>query len=346
MSALTRRLCLMLAGAALAMPEVPDPAVGQGRAPPPQPPPRLLRRLQLLASDFEGDAGVAVHDLQQGWTASVGGEATLPQQSVVKLWTALAAFDAIDAGRLRLEDEVRITRADLSVFRQPLSASVGPFGTSASIGELLALAISESDNAANDILVRRLGPEAIRAALRERRIEGISAGIEERVLQARIFGFEWRPGMIGPAFQSARERTPLATRIRAFEAYLDAPEDGASPRAVALALAALQRGYLLSPLSTARLLDLMERASPGPERLRAGLAPGWRLAHKTGTGPSLGPLHAATNDVGLMTAPDGRVYAVAAFVGRCRLPLAEREAFLRDVAAAVVDHWRTSVAGS
>ena len=42
------------------------------------------------------------------------------QQSVAKLWVALAVFDAVEKGRMKLDDPVLVTRKDMSVFNQPI----------------------------------------------------------------------------------------------------------------------------------------------------------------------------------------------------------------------------------
>jgi beta-lactamase class A len=122
--------------------------------------------------------------------------------------------------------------------------------------------------------------------------------------------------------------------------YLADPDDGAEPAATVQTLEGLWRGRLLSPASTAFLLRLMRESVHGPDRLAGGLPPGWSIAHKTGTGQHLGLLHVGTNDVGVLTAPDGHAYAVAVFIGQTIRPLAWREALMRNVARAVVQHWR------
>jgi beta-lactamase class A len=45
---------------------------------------------------------------------------------------------------------------------------------------------------------------------------------------------------------------------------------------------------------------------------------------------------AGYNDVGLMTAPDGQVYAVAVMIASTRAPIPARQALMADVARAVV----------
>lgn len=308
----------------------------------PAPPVDLGRRLEALARGFDGDVGVAVSDLGEGWTFAWNGDRRFPQQSVAKLWTALAVLDAVDAGRLGLDEPVLVTRADLSVFNQPLAARVGEGGYEATIRELLSRAIIDSDNAANDILIRRLGGrDEVQSVMMRKGLNGVAAGIEQRVLQSRIAGLDWRPDYDGgQRLEAARSGVPPAEREAAMQAYLADPDDGAEPVSTVRALEALWRGRLLSPGSTALLLRLMRESVHGRERLAGGLPPGWSIAHKTGTGQHLGLLHVGTNDVGVITAPDGHAYAVAVFIGQTIRPLAWREALMRDIAQAIVQHWQ------
>ena len=103
----------------------------------------------------------------------------------------------------------------------------------------------------------------------------------------------------------------MGLRRASFDRYLSDPYDGAAPHAVATALARLKRGDLLSPASTALLLNTMGQTKTGKARVKAALAPGWRWNHKTGTGQVLGGRIGGINDIGLLTAPGGTVYAMA-----------------------------------
>ena len=136
-------------------------------------------------------------------------------------------------------------------------------------------------------------------------------------MQSQIAGLQWRPAYsVGNAFYQARNGVPIERRREAFEDYIDDPIDGATPEGLVNGLARLRRGELLSPASTERLLSIMSQTRTGPQRLTGGLAPGWRIAHKTGTGQVLGGTQAGYNDIGILTSPDGRHYAVAVMIGR------------------------------
>jgi beta-lactamase class A len=312
----------------------------QAERPPPPAPAELQARIEQLAERYREPVGIAVTDVADRWTAQVDGQSAYPQQSVVKLWTALAVMHAVDEGRLSLEQQVLVTQADRSVFYEPLGAKVGRNGFPTTIYDLLSRALTESDNTANDKLMSEVGgPGAVTAVVGEKRLHGISVGGDEKMLQSATAGVQWRPGLVGWKFKQARAELPDEVRDRALDAYLAAPPDGATPMGLTLALAALKRGELLSQTSTETLLSLMGAAKTGHRRLKAGLPSGWSIAHKTGTGPDWRGASVGINDVGLITAPDGHVYAVAVMMRETRHPIGERMALMQAVARAVADQW-------
>jgi beta-lactamase class A len=85
----------------------------------------------------------------------------------------------------------------------------------------------------------------------------------------------------------------------------------------------------------------MGEARTGYRRLRAGLPQGWSIAHKTGTGPDWRGASVGINDVGLITAPDGRTFAVAVMMRETRKPVGERMALMQKVSRSVVEYWRS-----
>jgi len=205
---------------------------------------------------------------------------------------------------------------DRSVFFQPISGNIGPSGYATTIEDLLHRALIQSDNAANDKLMGEAGgATAVMATLREKGIEGVRLGADERRMQAQTAGLVWTPALgESGAFETARAHLPREVRDAAMQAYLENPLDGATPIGTVQALAAIKRGEVLSPASTEFLLETMSKARTGPRRLKGGLAPGWTIAHKTGTGQDYRGASVGINDVGLLSAPDGRTYAVAVFL--------------------------------
>lgn len=308
-------------------------------APPPAPP-ELVQELRAIGDGFNGRVGLAIRDIQTGWTAGYNADQLFPQQSVSKVWVALAVYDAVDRGQLRLDEPILVRRDDLSVFHQPIRAKVDSDGYVATPQELLMGALTKSDNAANDILMRRVGgAEAVQQVVDEEKLGAIRAGNEQRYLQAEIAGMHWRPEYAFDwNFQHARATLPDLYRKERLDAYLADPADGASPAAIVGALARLKKGQLLSPASTQHMLDVMAQSKTGARRLRGGLPEGWTIAHKTGTGQEHQARVTGWNDVGIITAPDGRSYAVAVMIAETTASVGERISLFQKVARTLVEH--------
>jgi beta-lactamase class A len=300
---------------------------------------RILEgQVRALGQAFNGDIGIAVKDVQSGWTTSFDGDTFFPQQSVSKFWVALTAFDRADRGELSLSAPVTVRREDMTLFHQPIAAQLGGAGYNTTIGDLIYRAITQSDNTCNDfVLWKAGGPDAVRAFLRSRGIDGIRFGPGERLLQSQIAGIQWQQSYAyNGGFYKARNAVPAAQRRAAFERYIANPMDGATPNGIVDALSRLKRGELLSPESTRKLLSIMGNTKTGAQRLKGGLAPGWHLSHKTGTGQVLGGEQAGYNDIGILTGPDGRSYAVAVMIRRTSAPLGQRMAAMQSTVRAVI----------
>lgn len=325
---------------------IPVPAViARPLRPAPAP---LETAIDGLWRSFQGLSGIAVRAVDEGWTVERGGRRRLPQQSVSKLWVAITVLDQRDQGRLKLDDEVLVRPEDLTLFHQPIAYLVKGEGFRTTVGGLLERALTHSDNTANDRLLSYVGgPSAVRAMIADKRLGDIRFGPGERLLQSKTAGLIWQPAFaIGNAFEIARSRLDPAARAAALDAYVADPPDGAAPLSIADSIARLARGELLSETSTRYLLDTMGRSVTGRARLRAALPGGWSIAHKTGTGQDLGVRNAGFNDVGLLTAPDGRRYAIAVMVGDTRRPIRERQQLIQAVAAAVAAYGAAGVGGA
>jgi beta-lactamase class A len=311
----------------------------------PAAPRQLAARIAALGAGFDGQVGIAIQSIDDGWVAEHNGTRPFPQQSVSKLWVAATVMAKIDAGELSLLDTMPLTATDLTIFHQPIRKKILAGNYRPPLSELLTFAMTQSDNAANDALFRRVGGEAgVEGFLSSAGLSGITMAQSEIALQMGIAGTQWKPAFsYGRSFWQARNAIPWNRRKQAIDAYVANPPDGATPVAVAQGLTLLQRGELLSPRSTAYLIDLMTRSKTGPDRLKSGLAPGWTMAHKTGTGQVLQLLtneHAgiftAYNDVGILTSPTGRHYALVVMIGSTMRSVPQRQALMRAVTQTVI----------
>jgi beta-lactamase class A len=304
----------------------------------PSPPRQLAAQIEALGQGFPGRVGIVVQSVNSGWTAQFRGGGLFPQQSVSKLWVAATVLDQVDRGQMRLNDPVTLTRADLTIFHQPIRKRIGEGSYTTDIAELLRFAMTQSDNTANDVLFRRVGgQEGVARFLVGHKLDEIAIGPGEKLLQTRAAGMAWDYRFsFGKTFWQVRETVPVAVRAKALAAYVASPPDAATPVAIANGLSRLARGELLSQGSSSYLIDLMNQSKTGPDRLKSGLSEGWSIAHKTGTGQVLGTFATGYNDVGILYGPQGRTYAVVAMIASTRASVKQRQALMGSVTQAVI----------
>jgi beta-lactamase class A len=284
-----------------------------------------------------GVLGFSLMNLESGQSWTWNGERPFPMQSVFKMPVGAAMLAEVDAGRLALDAPISIGAKDLSPPRSPI-ADAWPSRTVYSAEELLVAAVSDSDNTAADVLMKRIGgPGAVSGWLQAQKIEEVRVDRYERELQPEALGLaSFRPAWKGAAFDAALAQVPMAERRAAADAYLRDPRDTATPRGMMVFLSRLDAGELLSPASTRRLIGIMARSPRGPERLKAGFPKDALFAHKIGTGSSFGGKTSAYNDVGIFTLADKRSYAITAFLTASTADERGRAALLADLGRAAV----------
>lgn len=290
----------------------------------------LGRELASIANVAAGRVGIAVIDLGSGRETTISGLERFPMASVVKIAVAMTLLDRVDQGRDRLDREIalpeRFRHAD--GFTEIL---VHP-GIRLSLANWIELMLTQSDNSASDLLFAEAGgPAAVQRWLTAKGVAGIRVDRDIAAVLIDNFGLPRTAG--ASDLQSLRDanRLPRFTDEQinaAARRFAADPRDTATPLAIARLLARLDRGALLKPASRDALRATLGRTRTGPDRLRAGAATGSMVAHKTGT------LRLISNDVGIITRPDGRRFAVAVFVSGIEDPK-QRAAIIANVARAV-----------
>jgi beta-lactamase class A len=300
----------------------------------------LHEDLVHLTDGFNGHVGVCVQDAS-GATCLRPDE-RFPLQSVMKLIVGAAVLDRVDRGAWKLDTEIVVYPRDLSVFVQPIAKLVTPAGYRTTVGDLVRRSIVQSDSAATDILVARLGgPTDIQRFLIDKNVSGIRIDRDERHLQTEIFGLEWRPEFVKKGIlDQAIDAVPEAQRDASYKRYRGDIRDTATPSGMGGFLHSLASGNLLSDASTKHLLEVMKQTTTFPDRLKAGVPKDWSLGHKTGTSNTWKGVTAATNDVGILFAPSGDKIAIAVFIADSPAPAPDRAKLMAEIAHAVVARYR------
>jgi len=265
----------------------------------------LRDRIEQISQAAQGRVGVKATVLETGESVALNGDQQFPMQSVYKFPIAMAVLAQVDRGKLKLDQKIRVEASDVLQGSRILNEKSQ--GMEFSLAELLKYMVSESDNTASDVLLRQVGePRIVTEYLRGLGVNNIVVANTEKELGQ-----------------------DTAVQYRNY----------ATPDATVVLLRAFHEGKGLSKSSQALLLQLMTETTTGPKRIKGLLPEGTVVAHKTGTSSTVNGVTAATNEVGLVTLPNGRHLAIAVFVSDSGANDAVREGVIAKVALAAWDEW-------
>lgn len=296
---------------------------------------RLEREMARLAKVGGGTVGVTAIHIETGRRVSLNGKDRFPMASTVKVPIAVQLFTRIDKGEVRLDDMIKIEPKDLHPGSGTISDLFNKPGLALSVRNLTELMLLISDNSATDVVLRLAGGgQQVTARMKAIGIDGISVDRSTANLIADWVGMtnlppesEWTPELFNTRFAAIKPEDRNAAAKR----FDSDPRDTSTPDAMADLLARIHRKDLLKEQSAALLLDIMLRCRTGDARLKGLLPQGTDVAHKTGT------IGGSTNDVGIITLPDGTHVAIAAFVKSSEKEVAVRERAIAEIARAVHD---------
>jgi len=268
---------------------------------------KVLSHWSAIAPPTIGRVGAAAVVLETGAHAEMNADGHYPMQSVYKVPIVMAVLARVDEGRLRLDQKVKLNAADLppSKVHSPIRDQ-NPGGITLSLRELLRASIVESDGAASDALLELVPPKAMNEYLRRIGVQDIMVLNTEKELAG-----DWQ------------------VQYR----------NWATPAAAVNLLRILQQGKTLSRSSRMLLLSWMTTTQTGARRIRALLPKGTVVADKTGTSGTEAGLTAATNDIALVTLPNGQHLAIAVFVSDSKADQVVREGVIANIARATWDCW-------
>nr|AIA10765.1 classA_beta_lactamase [uncultured bacterium]AIA12283.1 ClassA_beta_lactamase [uncultured bacterium] len=257
----------------------------------------LTKLLRSLCDAVAGDIGVAVVHVESGKIVTVAGDKKLPLYSVYKLPLAITVLREIEAGKLRLDQKVKVNPADIAGVQ--FNTDLWRGTQEKTVRELIEYAIVRSDNTSADKLL------------------GLIGGPPIVTQQMRTIGLA---------------NIDVVVTSREFTAHRDKPNTGTTTDLAQL-LARLQKGELLQPAKVSLLRDYMERSKTGGERrLRANLPAGTQVADKTGTGDvatnDVGLITLPENKGHL---------AIAVLISGSKLPVDKQEKTIADIARAAYD---------
>lgn len=269
----------------------------------------LRNQLSTIIAPYKATIGIAIKCIETGDTLSVNNAHHYPMQSVYKFPQAMAVLHRVDEGKMSLDQKVHISKKDLDKETwSPMYKKYPNGNVDLTLGELLEYAVSQSDNNACDILFRLLGGPA----KANEYIHSIGFSKIQMVATEREMHQKWNAQYT----------------------------NWAEPAEMVALLEGFYKGKYLSKSSTDFLMKLMVNSSNSPKRLKGLLPATTIVAHKTGSsGANKKRLIGATNDVGIITLPDGRHLAITVFVSDATEEFETTESIIAQIAKAVYDFY-------
>jgi len=290
--------------------------------------------IERVATGLAGRIGFAAQEIGGKEVIAVNGDKAFVMASTYKVAIAAAVLDRVDRGELRLDQMVNITPDMMMIGDAALSDTFVHPGLQLSIANLIEVMITESDNTATDISMGLAGgPAAVTENLRRL---GITDFRVDRLTGEIIGEFYGLPGpaTMKVATEAFKARPELVTilddRNLRFEAD---PRDQATPLAMLQLLLAIDSGKATSAKSRDFLLGVMSRTRTGAGRLKGLMPRGTPVAHKTGT------IGGVSNDVGYITLPDGRRFAIVVFTSSSQTSASDRDRAIAEIARSLFDYF-------
>lgn len=280
--ALGAGLATLAAGAGAKAPNDRDP----GRA--------LTAELRRIERTSGGRLGVCILDTATGRRVAHRADERFPMCSTFKLLAAALVLHRVDTAQERLDRAIPVGRTDI-VPHSPLTEP--QVGGSMTMGALCEATITQSDNAAANLMLASFGgPAGLTAYLRS----------------------------LGDPITRLDRNEPSLN-----EALTGDPRDTTTPAAMLGLMQTLLLGAALKPPSRDQLRDWLLANKTGDERLRARLPAGWRVGDKTGAGA-----FGTNNDVGIVWPPGREApILVTAYLTQTQASLDRRNATLAAVGA-------------
>ena len=267
----------------------------------------LQQQIRVIADDAHGRVLVACSLPDSTLSCDLEPHAHPPMQSVFKVPLAVTALHLVEQGKFSLDQPIRFLASDriLPHIYSPLQDKYPEAQVDIPMRELLRLAVYLSDNVAADIALRTIGGPAIV----ERYMESIG-----------VNGFHLKDG------EQGLHRDVAVQYRNWFE-----------PAGAVQLLLRISDSSPLTREHTQLILEWMRDSPRAPNRIKGALPSGTIVMHKPGTSDTGNGVTYATNDIGLITLPNGRRMAIAVFITDSTADEATRDSVIARIAKAAFD---------
>lgn len=269
----------------------------------------LKKKILQITKDKNATVAVSVLDFGNDKTVHINGNKKLPMLSVFKFHIGLAVLNEVDQGKLNLDQKILIKKSDLLENTwSPIRERFPEGDIEMPLGLLIKYTVAESDNNGCDILLRLIGgTETVQKFINSKGIRNFTIKVNEEQMHQ---GFEFM--------------------------YLNTTTANSANQL----LKDFRDKKIVSKTSTDFLMTTMLETSTGKNKIVAQLPESVPVAHKTGSsGKNEKGLTIAENDIGIVTLPGGKSYALSIFVSDSMESAETNTKIIADISKIVFDYF-------
>ena len=269
----------------------------------------LKKKILQITKDKNATVAVSVLDFGNDKTVHINGNKKLPMLSVFKFHIGLAVLNEVDQGKLNLDQKILIKKSDLLENTwSPIRERFPEGNIEMPLGLLIKYTVAESDNNGCDILLRLIGgTETVQKFINSKGVRNFTIKVNEEQMHQ---GFEFM--------------------------YLNTTTANSANQL----LKDFRDKKIVSKTSTDFLMTTMLETSTGKNKIVAQLPESVPVAHKTGSsGKNEKGLTAAENDIGIVTLPGGKSYALSIFVSDSMESAETNTKMIADISKIVFDYF-------
>ena len=269
----------------------------------------LRDKINQIIKSENATVGVGIMDFENGDTLTINGKEHFPMQSVYKFHLALAVLNQVDKGKLMLSQRIFVSKADMIPnLYSPLREKYLQGNVNLPLSEIIKYTVSQSDNIGCDRLFKLIGgTEKANTYIHNLGVKDVAILDPEARIQN-----DW-------SLQYKNYSTPFA--------------------AVQL-LQKFHKEHILSKTSQDFLYKIMVETTTGPNKIKGLLPHEAIVAHKTGfSGKNKEGLTGGTNDIGIITLPNGKQFAIAIFVSNSMEDEKTNDKMIAEIALAAWDYY-------
>ena len=269
----------------------------------------LKKEILQITKDKNATVAVSVLDFGNDKTVHINGNKKLPMLSVFKFHIGLAVLNEVDQGKLNLDQKILIKKSDLLENTwSPIRERFPEGDIEMPLGLLIKYTVAESDNNGCDILLRLIGgTETVQKFINSKGVRNFTIKVNEEQMHQ---GFEFM--------------------------YLNTTTANSANQL----LKDFRDKKIVSKTSTDFLMTTMLETSTGKNKIVAQLPESVPVAHKTGSsGKNEKGLTIAENDIGIVTLPGGKSYALSIFVSDSMESAETNTKMIADISKIVFDYF-------